>query len=120
MKFPVLENGTIPCPVCDRSIFLNSENCLECNWENILSCLDSDELTGISPENYQEEIEKMLVNKGVSKNKIDEFRKVVEKKERGDSREEPMYKLTSDESTLKFLSIIQCIFIIIIGLYFIE
>jgi len=120
MKFPVLENGTIPCPVCDHTILLNSENCPKCNWENILSCLDSDELTVISLENYQEEIEKILVNKGVSKNKIDEFRKAVEKKDNEDSIEEPIYKLTRDISKLKFLSIIQCIFIIIIGLYFIN
>ena len=46
--------------------------------------------------------------------------KVPEKKEKEDSTEEPIDKLTSNISTIKFLSIIQCIFIIIIGLYFIE
>jgi len=75
MRFPTPTNGTIQCPVCDRTMLLNTDNCPACNWQNILTCLDSDELTDISPENYQEEVEKLLRSKGIS---IDENLKKAE------------------------------------------
>ena len=88
MRFPHMHQeastgeltGTLSCSNCNNAVLLEVEKCPHCQTENILSCLDIEELKKISTvsrlmnKTYQEDVEQLLLAKGVAIEKIEEFK----------------------------------------------